>query len=122
MSEPRVLLVDDEELVLMSLARILRREPFEILTATSAEAAFLILEDQSVDLILSDYRMPGMNGIDFLKVVRDKWINTVRMMLTAHADPGELEAAVHAGIVQRAFRKPWDTQELRAALYELLYV
>ncbi|MFQ5843612.1 MAG: response regulator [Planctomycetota bacterium] len=113
---PRVLLVDDETLVLSSLQRILRLEPYDIATAGGGAEALEYLEREGADLVLSDYKMPGMNGVEFLRRVAERHPGVVRMMLTAHADPVELEAALASGLVQRAFRKPWDNRALREAI------
>ena len=79
-----VLLVDDEPNVLDGLTRVLRKEPYEILTANSAEEAATLLEDRSVDLIVSDEEMPGMSGTEFLARVAEQYPDTVRIVLTGN--------------------------------------
>ena len=78
--------MDDEPLVLSSLRRLLMRERFEVSTCTSGDEALTILEKEQFDLIVSDYKMPGMNGIEFLRAVRPRWPDIPRCMLTAQAD------------------------------------
>ena len=72
-----------------------------------------------MDLVVSDYQMPGMNGVEFLKQVAPRWPHVKRCMLTAQADPKQLQAALDDGTLHRAFRKPWDNQGLVDSLREL---
>ena len=111
--QKRVLLVDDEKLVLSSLRRLLRRESFEVVTCESGPEGIEYLEQgHEVDVILSDYKMPGMNGVEFLREIAPRWPAVKRCMLTAQADRNVLEAALEDGTLHRAFHKPWDNQEL----------
>lgn len=120
MSEPiRVLLVDDERLVLSSLRRLLARAGFEVQTCGSGAEALALLEKEPIDLIVSDYKMPGMNGIEFLARVAPRWPGTLRCMLTAQADREVLEESIRNGVLHRTFRKPWDNRELVADLQAL---
>jgi response regulator RpfG family c-di-GMP phosphodiesterase len=77
-----VLLVDDEPNVLAGLQRALRKEPYLIFSATSAEMALVVLQARTVDVVISDQDMPGMRGADFLAKVRQEFPDTVRFMLT----------------------------------------
>ncbi|MHC4222597.1 MAG: response regulator [Planctomycetota bacterium] len=115
-----VLLVDDEPLVLSSLRRLLKRESFLVTTCTSGPEALKILESEEIDLIISDYKMPGMNGIDFLRDVRPRWPDIPRCMLTAQADQALLDASLKDGLLHRAFTKPWDSKEFVSGLRELV--
>ncbi|MDA8412809.1 MAG: response regulator [Desulfobacteraceae bacterium] len=81
-----LLFVDDEENVLHALSRIFIDENYTILTASSARKALEILEREPVHLIVSDHRMPVMSGAELLKIVREKYPETIRIMLTGHAD------------------------------------
>ena len=112
----RVLLVDDETHVLSSLKRSLRNEQLEIVTASSAETALEILEEQKFKVIVSDERMTGMQGSDFLKVVRDKYPQTLRFVLTGHASAEVAMKAVNEGEIYRFFTKPWDDLQMRLAI------
>jgi two-component system NtrC family sensor kinase len=116
MSAIRVLLVDDEPLVLSSLRRLLGREDFQIALAASAAEGLAHLEAHDVDIVLSDYKMPGMNGLEFLEEVRRRWPRPRRLMLTAQAEPRAVEQALHDGLLHRAMTKPWDNRELIQAL------
>jgi len=80
-----VLFVDDEPSFTDSLKRILRKEPYEILSAGSADEALMILDGQVVDVVVSDEKMPGMSGSEFLSIVSKRYPETIRIMLTGHA-------------------------------------
>ena len=92
-SLPVVLLLDDEPNVTAGLKRALHSEPWKILTAATTGGAFDILSREAVDVVVSDERMPGMSGSQFLSEVRKKYPHTIRMILSGQAD---LEAAVRA--------------------------
>jgi two-component system probable response regulator PhcQ len=107
-----ILLVDDEPNVTDALKRALRREPYDILTATSGAGAQALLEQQHVDVVISDEQMPGMSGSVFLSNVRKQYPHTIRMILSGQAS---LEAAVRAineGEVYRFFLKPCNPTDL----------
>ena len=108
-----LLFVDDEENVLNALRRIFLEENYTILTATSGLKALEILEQQPVHLIISDHRMPGMTGAELLKTVRDKYHETIRIMLTGHADVNSIMGAVKEGAVYKFITKPWNDEDLR---------
>lgn len=116
----RVLLVDDEENVLRSLKRVLRRETFEVVAVTSGEAALKILEDQRVDLIVSDARMPGLDGPTLLTRVRRRWPWIVRILLTGYADMTSTIKAINDGQIYQYISKPWDDEELRTTIRQAL--
>jgi DNA-binding NtrC family response regulator len=107
-----ILLVDDEPQVTDALKRALRREPYEILTATSGAAGQELLERHRVDVVISDEQMPGISGSQFLSAVRKQFPHTIRMILSGQAS---LEAAVRAineGEVYRFFLKPCNPTDL----------
>lgn len=108
-----LLFVDDEENVLNSLRRIFLEENYTILTATSGQKALEILGQQSVQLIISDHRMPGMTGAELLKSVREKHHDTIRIMLTGYADVNSIMGAVKEGAVYKFITKPWNDEDLR---------
>jgi len=84
----KVLFVDDELHVTEGLKRALRKEPYEIMSANSADKALEILARQPVDIVVSDEKMPGMSGSEFLTVVCRKYPDTIRIILTGHASFG----------------------------------
>jgi DNA-binding NtrC family response regulator len=115
-----ILLVDDEPQVTDALKRALRREPYEIQTATSGAAGQELLERHRVDVVISDEQMPGMSGSEFLSAVRKKFPNTIRMILSGQAS---LEAAVRAineGQVYRFFLKPCNPTDLIFTIQQAL--
>ncbi|MFQ6003192.1 MAG: response regulator [Candidatus Zixiibacteriota bacterium] len=120
MADPKILIVDDEENILNSLRRLFRREPYQILTATSGEEGLRILDDHQVDLIVSDLKMPRMNGVEFLKRAKEKDSVPLRIMLTGHADLKSVLDAIEQGEVYRFLLKPWDDEELKMTIRQAL--
>ncbi|MDK9717307.1 MAG: ATPase, T2SS/T4P/T4SS family [Trichlorobacter sp.] len=108
-----LLFVDDEEGVLHALRRIFIDENYTILTATSGDKAIGILEERQVHLLISDHRMPGMTGAELLKTVRERWPETIRIMLTGYADVNSIMGAVKEGAVYKFITKPWNDEDLR---------
>jgi len=117
---PRVLLVDDEESILNSLKRLLRPEPYEVLLATSGAQALEILAQGRVDLVMSDARMPGMDGAHLLARVREKHPETRRILLTGYADLNTIIKAVNEGQIHQYLSKPWNDEELLLILRQSL--
>ncbi len=115
-----VLLVDDEPNVLDGLTRVLRKEPYEILTANSAEEAATFLEDRSVDLIVSDEEMPGMSGTEFLGRVAERYPDTVRIVLTGHPTLPAALRAINEGKVYQFFTKPCNEIDLAITIRRAL--
>ncbi|HKK01011.1 MAG TPA: response regulator [Desulfuromonadales bacterium] len=113
-----LLFVDDEPDVLSALRRALLDEPYEILTVQNAEEALAILKQQPIKVIVSDERMPGMSGADFLTTARETYPQTVRILLTGHASLESTRKAVNSGGIYRFFTKPWDEAELILGLRE----
>lgn len=114
--ENRILLVDDEALVLMALKRSLYEEDLEIVTAASGEKALLLMKEEPFKVVISDERMPGIQGSDFLSQIRDLYPSTIRMMLTGHATLEAAMRAVNDGEIYRFFSKPWNDQDLVFAI------
>jgi putative nucleotidyltransferase with HDIG domain len=112
-----VLCVDDEENILTSLTRLFRNEPFKTLTANSGEAGLAILKNtENVALILSDFRMPEMNGAEFLKAAAEIAPDSHRMIITGYADAKSAIAAINEGGVSRFLTKPFNNKELIQAV------
>jgi type II secretory ATPase GspE/PulE/Tfp pilus assembly ATPase PilB-like protein/FixJ family two-component response regulator/RNA polymerase subunit RPABC4/transcription elongation factor Spt4 len=112
--EPFTLLfVDDEDGVLNALRRIFMDENYTILTANSADKALKIMEERQVQLLISDHRMPDMTGAELLKLVRERWPETIRIMLTGYADVNSIMGAVKEGAVYKFITKPWNDEDLR---------
>ena len=102
-----ILCVDDDTSVLNALKRLFHGEPFQVLTATSGKEGLAILEEcDSVGLILSDQRMSGMSGTAFLESAALLAPDTIRILLTGHADLETAVTAVNQARVHRFFTKP----------------
>ncbi len=115
-SEATVMIVDDEENVNKSLRRLLMRDGYHILTANSANEAFDLLAQHNVDVVISDHRMPQMQGVEFLTHVRSMYPNTQRIVLTAYQDEEALARALNEGEVFRFLTKPWDDETIRQSV------
>jgi FixJ family two-component response regulator len=111
-----LLLVDDEERILSSLQRLLRGDGYRIVCARSAAEGLQRLAETPVDVIVSDYRMPGMTGVEFLRRAKDLYPATVRMVLAGLTDLQSIIDALNDGAIYRFLTKPWDDQRLRAHL------
>ena len=116
-----VLLVDDEPNVLAGLQRALRKEPYLIFSATSAEMALVVLQARTVDVVISDQDMPGMRGADFLAKVRQEFPDTVRFMLTGKPTLEVALQAINAGAISRFFTKPCNPLELAITIKQALH-
>lgn len=116
--ENTVLLVDDERNILNSLERALRREGYRILTAESGPEGLVHVRNNKVALVISDHRMPGMDGAEFLSKVKEASPETVRFMLTGYAELKAVVSAINKGEVSRYITKPWNDDELKAAAKE----
>ena len=114
----RILVVDDEPNVLSALQRSLRGHGYQVTTALGGELALAMLEELQPHAIISDMRMPGMNGAEFLKASRTHCPDTVRVLLTGYADINSALQAVNEGEIFRYLTKPWDDAQLAAALDE----
>ena len=112
----RLLLVDDEDNVRKALKRVFRKEPYEVEDASSAREGMEKLSEKPFDIIISDYKMPHINGLEFLKWVRDYYPDTIRIMLTGQADMDTAVRAINEGEIYRFFTKPWDDQDLRISI------
>jgi response regulator RpfG family c-di-GMP phosphodiesterase len=117
----KVLLVDDEENVLNSLIRLLRKENYEVFTATSGSAGLDIIKGQNISVILSDQGMPGMMGTDFLNKVKEESPSTIRIMLTGQADIKAAMEAINKGEVYRFITKPWNDNEILMTIKQALH-
>lgn len=113
----RILCVDDEVNVLKSLQRIFLDDPYEILTAGSGMEGLDVLErNPGTQIVISDYRMPEMNGVDFLQQVCRKWPDTVRIVLSGYADTAAIVAAINEGGIYKFIPKPWNDDELKITI------
>ena len=109
----RLLIVDDEPGVTKALPRVFHRENYQVVTAGSGEEGLQRLAEAQTHLVISDYMMPGMNGAEFLRVVKERSPDTIRIMLTGHADTGAVMGAINEGAVYKFILKPWNDDDLR---------
>ena len=115
-----LLFVDDEPGILSSLRRLFRPHGYRILVAESGALGLAELEKTPVDLVISDMRMPEMDGATFLKAVRQRWPDTVRILLTGYADVTSTVAAINDGEIYHYVSKPWDDTEIVNTVREAL--
>jgi two-component system NtrC family sensor kinase len=117
----KILCVDDERNVLRALERIFLDDNYEIVLAGSGDEGLKILEESGLfQVVISDYRMPVMNGVEFLKEVYARWPETVRIVLSGYADAGAIVAAINEGHIYRFIPKPWNDDELRITIQNCL--
>ena len=118
----RILCVDDEPNILATLGRLFRKQRYRISTATSGAEGLRLLEEEVFDLVISDMRMPEMDGAVFLEQVFQRYPDTVRILLTGYADITSTIQAVNRGQIYRYVSKPWDDQELLTTIRQALDV
>lgn len=116
--EPTILLVDDEENILAALRRVLRREGYRILTASSGQAGLDALALHKVDVIVSDQRMPGMTGVEFLRQAKELYPDTVRIVLSGYTELHSITDAINEGSIYKYLTKPWEDDLIRANIAE----
>lgn len=119
----KILIVDDEKDVLNALCLTLERAKefkSEISVANDGKEALVELGRQKFDLILSDYKMPEMNGVELLAKVRGKWPKTVRILITGYSDVSVAKEAINNAAVHSYIEKPLKSEELRRIVYEAL--
>lgn len=118
--EIQVLFLDDEEGILDSLQRLFIREPYGIFTTTSAQEAKEVLGKEKIKVVVCDQRMPQIQGVDFLKEIKQAYPDVVRILFTGHADPRVREQAINEGEIYRFINKPWETVELLSAIRQCI--
>lgn len=109
---PVILLVDDEASILSSLKRVLRPKGYVLLTADSGAAGLRLLGENTIDLIISDMRMPEMTGAQFLKKARESYPDVTRILLTGYSEISATISAINEGGIYHYLQKPWDEQDL----------
>lgn len=117
----RILCVDDEPNILRSLTWLLQKE-FEVVTASSGQDGLALVQQQDFDVVISDQRMPGMMGSEFLREVRKLSPRSMRMMLTGYSDLQAMLRSVNDSEVFRFISKPWKINELPAVVAEAVYI
>ena len=112
----RLLLVDDELGIVKALARVFRQENYEVVTAASGSEGLERLAEGGFQLVISDFMMPGMDGAQFLREVKQRWPETIRIMLTGHANTDAVMGAINDGAVYKFILKPWNDDDLRVTV------
>lgn len=115
-----ILCVDDEANILSALRRLFRPHGYTVLVAGGGAEGLEMLAKEHVDLIISDMRMPGMDGATFLAEARRLYPDTVRLLLTGYADMDSTIAAINAGQIARYIAKPWNDQDVVLTVREAL--
>lgn len=116
----RLLLVDDEPNILTALKRVFSADDHEIETYTDATAALARAKEVEFDLVLSDYRMPEVDGVSFLTLFRCLQPDTARLILSGFADMDALYGAINDAWIFRFISKPWHDGDLRATIKQAL--
>jgi response regulator RpfG family c-di-GMP phosphodiesterase len=116
----RILCVDDEPSILSALRRVFRPQGYTVFVAGSGQEGLDLLATESVDLVISDMRMPQMDGAQFLEQVVTRWPETKRILLTGYADASATIAAVNQGKIWSYISKPWNDGELVMAVQQAL--
>jgi len=115
-----VLLVDDEENILHALKRLLRREGYRILTANSGAEGFKILDKQDVHLVVTDQRMPGMSGTEFLAKVKENYPEVIRVVLSGYTEVDSITESINKGHIYKFMLKPWNDQNVKLEIKQAL--
>lgn len=118
----RILFVDDEEPILRALRRLMRRHDYDCWFASSGQEGLEIMEREAIDLVISDMRMPEMDGATFLAEVRRRWPFSVRFLMTGYADMSATIDALNMGGINRYVSKPWDDDALIEAIEQGLRI
>jgi len=118
MKDIQVLFVDDEIAVLSSLERYLIAEPYQKTFISSPKKALAFIEKNRVDIVVSDMKMPEMDGLTFLRAVKKNWPETIRMVLSAFTETAQLIPCINTGEIFRYISKPIDPPEFKSMLIQ----
>jgi len=119
MEQKTILCVDDEPLILETLKLALLKKGFRVLTAQSGEEGLRLLEIHSVEMVISDYRMPGMNGMEFLFKVQGRYPEKILCILTGVFQEDFSEEEIKQMGIHHFFKKPFDLDQLAVIQKEL---
>ena len=114
-SLPTVLVVDDEPFSVASM-RMALEDDFHVLEATSADEAWRLLEENWVQVVVSDQRMPGRTGVELLSDVRGRWPETVRIIVTGYTESSDMIEAINAAGIYQFITKPWHPEQFLMAV------
>src|SRR3989338_6089294 len=110
--EIQVLFLDDEESIIDGVQRLFMREPFGIFATIHVDKAREALAKEKIKVVVSDQRMPDISGVKFLREVKEKYPDVIRILFTGYTDFSAAEEAINLGEVYRFISKPWKTAEL----------
>ncbi len=113
-----LLLVDDEPNIIQALGRVLHADGYTIYRAGSGQEGLELLAQHAIDVIVSDQRMPGMQGSEFLAIVQNHYPETVRVLLSGYSDFQSVVSAINHGAIYKFWSKPWDDHVLRQQMRE----
>jgi two-component system, NtrC family, sensor kinase len=111
-----VLCVDDEEHILKTVERFCHNEGIPMLAASSVAAALKILENEPVNIIISDYQMPETDGLAFLDEVSNRWPKTIRIILSGFIETSAVTQALEQGKIFGFLPKPWQRSQLKSLI------
>ncbi|TRZ51426.1 response regulator, partial [bacterium] len=115
-----ILCVDDEENILSALKRLLRNEGYRVMTAASGIEGLKVLEENDVQLVISDQRMPEMSGTDFFATVREQFPEAIRIILSGYTDVDAITESINKGHIYKLLLKPWNDQRLKLEVKQAL--
>ena len=107
-----ILYVDDEEQNLISMKATFRKD-YNVFTAIGGKEGLKVMKEHDIQIVITDQRMPGMTGVEFLEVVVPEYPDTIRILLTGFSDVEAIIGAINSGRIFRYITKPWDENELR---------
>jgi len=115
-----ILCVDDEGNILSALKRSLRKEKYKLLLASNGIDGLKVLSENEVQLVMSDQRMPGMDGTEFLSKVKERFPDAIRIIMTGYTDVDSITEAINQGNIYKFFLKPWNDQNLKLEIEKAL--
>lgn len=116
----KIMLVDDEPNVIRALHRVISREGHAVCGFSDGTSALHYAEAETIDLVIADYKMPGMNGVELLKAMKRAQPDAMRIILSGYADLQALIGAINEAEIYRFISKPWHDYDLKAAIAHAL--
>lgn len=113
-----LLIVDDEKNVALALKRVLRQKGRRILIAGDGSEGLVLLDGHCVQVVVSNHRMPGMSGLEFLRQVGQRQVAATRILMSSSIDRALAASAFWAGEIHGFFAKPWDNAHVQAVVRE----
>ena len=120
MEKSNIIIVDDTKEILESFKREMRREPYNVFSATGGEDALEILRENPCKLIISDIKMPRMDGFELLAKVRELYPDMIRVVLSGHSDVNLILNLVNKGGIYRYLTKPWEIEDVKTTINQCI--